>query len=134
MLHTRSDEGFFNLARVSAKSKILKVADDTVLTARTGEGLQRLITCFDEAHTDSGLKIKANKIKFMCDNSSGISQLSIGGNTLGVVNNFTYLESDISSNFSLKHELTIRIRKAVNAMAGLVKRVWTNAMLTLGGE
>ena len=50
---------------------------------------------------------------------------------LGVVENFTYLGSTISSILSLDTKLNTQINKAVTAMAHLAKGVWENYMLTI---
>ena len=56
---------------------------------------------------------------------------SIGDCTLHVVEDFTYLGSNISSNLSLDTELNMRIGKASAAMACLTKRVCENTRLTI---
>ena len=48
-----------------------------------------------------------------------------------MVEDFTYLGSNISSNLSLDTELNMKIGKASAAMARLTKRVWENTMLTI---
>ena len=57
--------------------------------------------------------------------------ISIGDCTLDVVEDFTYLGSNISSNLGLDTKLNVRIGKASAAMARLIKRVWENTMLTI---
>ena len=138
-LHSRSDGGLFNLARLRAKSKVRQVliremlfADDAALTANTEEALQRLVTRFDEACHEFGLTISVSKTKILCQDVSEVPRISIGNHTLEVVDKFTYLGSNITSNLSLDSELNVRIGKASTAMARLTKRVWDNSMLTLG--
>ena len=55
--------------------------------------------------------------------------ISIDGTLLDVVEDFTYLGSQISSTLSLEKELQSRIGKTVSVMARLNLRVWNNAQL-----
>lgn len=54
---------------------------------------------------------------------SSTTQISIVDHTLEVVNNFTYLGSNISSNLSLDAKLKEHTGKAVTAMVCRAKRV-----------
>ena len=137
-IHTRSDGGLFNLARLRAKTKVRKVllremlfADDAALAAHSEEALQRLIDRFAHACDEFGLTISLRKTDIMGQDVSSIPCISIGDHTLEVVEDFTYLGSTISSNLSLDTELNTRIGKAATAMARLTKRVWSNTMLTI---
>ena len=56
--------------------------------------------------------------------------VKINDYTLEVVEDFTYLGSNISNNLSLDTEINRRIGKAACTMAKLTKRVWENKMLT----
>ncbi|KAI0208446.1 hypothetical protein LSAT2_006873, partial [Lamellibrachia satsuma] len=58
------------------------------------------------------------------------SGVKINDYTLEVVEDFTYLGSNISNNLSLDKEINRRIGKAACTMAKLTKRVWENKMLT----
>ena len=67
-LHTRSDGKLFNLARLRAKTKVTEVyvremliADDTALTAHSGEALQRLVNILAYACREFGLTISLRK-------------------------------------------------------------------------
>ena len=73
-------------------------ADDAALTAHTEEELQRLVTCFDDTCSEFGLRISVSKTKILCQDVSSAPHISIGSHTLDVVDNFTYLGSNISSN------------------------------------
>ena len=136
-LHTRRDGSLFNLARLRAKTKVCKVlliremlfADATALTAHTEESLQRLITCFADACTEFGLVISRKKTNIMGQDVSSTPQISISDHTLEVVDNFTYLGSNISNNLSMDAELNVRIGKAATSMARLAKRVWGNTKM-----
>ena len=137
-IHTRSDGGLFNLARLRAKTRIRRVlirellfADDAGLVAHTEAALQRLIDCFAAACTEFGLTISLKKTQVLGQDVSSAPSISIGNHTLEVVDKFTYLGSTISSNLSLDAELNTRIGKAMTVMARLAKRVWDNTMLTV---
>ena len=136
-LHSRSDGGLFNLARLRAKTKVRRVliremlfADDAGLAAHTEEALQRLIDRFADACCEFGLTISLKKTQVMGQDVSSAPSITIGDHTLEVVDKFTYLGSTIASNLSLDAELDARIGKASSAMARLAKRVWDNPMLT----
>ena len=137
-LHTRSDGSLFNLARLRAKTKVRKVlvremlfADDAAITAHTETALQELINRFAHACSQFGLTISIKKTNILGQDVSSAPSISIGDCTLDVVEDFTYLGSNISSNLSLDTELNMRIGKASTAMARLTKRVWENTMLTI---
>lgn len=137
-IHSRSDGGLFNLARLRAKTKVRRVlirellfADDACLVAHTEAALQRLIDRFAAACAEFGLTISLKKTQVMGQDVSSAPSISIGDHTLEVVDNFTYLGSTISSNLSLDNELNTRIGKATAVMARLAKRVWDNIMLTI---
>ena len=98
-------------------------ADDAALTAHTEAALQKLIDRFADACSEFGLTISIKKTKIMCQDVTTSPSISIGDSTLDVVDNFTYLGSNISNSLSLDKELDSRIGKASAAMARLSKRV-----------
>ena len=135
-LLTRSNSSLFNLARLRAKTKVRKVlireklfTDDATITALTEIALQEFINCFAHACSQFGLTISIKKTNILGQDVS--SAPSIGDCTLHVVEDFTYLGSNISSNLSLDTELNMRIGKASAAMACLTKRVCENTRLTI---
>ena len=75
--------------------------------------------------------VSAGRVIIPGQDVSFAPSISIGDCTLDVVEDFTYLGSNISSNLSLDTELSMRIGKASAAMAPLTKRVWENTMLTI---
>ena len=56
--------------------------------------------------------------------------ISIGDYALEVVEDLTFLGSNISSNLSLEAEINKRIGKAASAMSRLSTRAWENTYLT----
>ena len=137
-IHTRSDGGLFNLARLRAKTKVTEVlirellfADDAALTSHTEDGLQRLVTRFSLACKEFGLTISLKKTNIMVQGTEDPPNIGIGGCTLENVEDFTYLGSTISSSMSVDHEINSRIAKAATVMAKLNQRVWKNPKLTV---
>ena len=136
-IHTRADGNLYNIARLRAKSKVetvlireLLFADDAALVSHTEEGLQQLVSRFSEACKEFGLTISLKKTNIMRQGTECLPAISIEGNTLDVVEDYTYLGSNISSSLSLEKEIQTRIGKAVSLMARLNQRVWDNAQLT----
>lgn len=101
----------------------LLFADTVNLNAYTDSSLQWLITCFADSCTEFSLTISLKKTNIMGQGVSSTPQISIGNHTLEVVDNFTYLGSNISSNLSLDAQLNVHIGKAATAMASCAKRV-----------
>ena len=135
-VHARSDGKLFNLARLRAKTKVTEVyvremlfADDAALTAHSGEALQRLVDRFAHAYREFGLTISLKKTNVIALDASQVPSVKINDYTLEVVEDFTYLGSNISNNLSLDTEINRCIGKAACTMAKLTKRVWENKML-----
>ena len=136
-IHTRADGNLYNISRLRAKRKVENVlirellfADDAALTSHSEIGLQLLVDKFSEACKDFGLTISLKKTNIMRQGTDCFPAISIEGNTLDVVDDFTYLGSNITSTLSLEKEIETRIGKASSLMARLNKRVWNNAQLT----
>ena len=137
-IHSRSNGGLFNLARLRSKTKVLKIlirellfADDAALATHSEEAMQRLISRLAAACNEFGLTISLKKTEIMLQDVSNTPNISIGEHTLNIVDKFTYLGSTIANNLSLDSELSTRIGKASSSMARLTKRVWENNMLTI---
>ena len=123
--------------RLCAKTKMTEVyvrellfADDAALTAYSGEALQRLVSRFAHACREFGLTISLKKTNVIARDASQVPSVKINDYTREVVEDFTYLKSNISNNLSLDTEINRRIGKAACTMAKLTKRVWENKMLT----
>lgn len=136
-IHTRADGGLFNIARLRAKTKVLKVlirdllfADDAALVSHTEDGLQHLVNRFSHACKEFGLTISLKKTEVMGQGTEHPPTISIDGHMLAAVETFTYLGSNISSSFSLDTEISSRIAKAAVVMSKLHQRVWSNSNLT----
>ena len=99
------------------------LAEDAALILHTEEGLQKLIDQFAQACTEFGLAISLKKTNIVGQEISQVPAISIDDRTLEVVQEFTYLESTITSKISLKVEINKRIEKAASAMSRLSKTV-----------
>ena len=137
-LHTRSDGGLYNLARLKAKTLVRRVlirdmlfADDAALVTHTAEALQRLADSFSDACKEFGLTISLKKTNICVQGVEESPSILIEDVTLDVVDTFTYLGSTISGNLTLDVELDRRLGKASSVMARLQTRVWENKSLTI---
>ena len=77
-----------------AKWKLLLIrelvfADDAALTSHTEIGLQQLVNTFSEACKEFGLMISLKKTNIMRQGTDCLPAISIEGNTLDVVDDFT---------------------------------------------
>ena len=136
-LQTRYDGNLFNLARLHAKIKVTEVyvremlfTGDAALTAHSGEAFQRLVNRFAHACREFGLTISLKKTNVIARDASQVPSVKTNDYTLEVLEDFTFLGSNFSSNLSLDTEINRRIEKAEVTMARLTKRVWENHMLT----
>jgi hypothetical protein len=136
-IHTRADGSLYNINRLLSKSKVetvlireLLFADDAALTSHTEIGLQLLVNKFSEACKEFGLTISLKKTNIMRQGTDCLPAISIEGNTLDVVEDFTYLGSSITSTLSMEKEIATRIGKAASVMAKLNQRVWNNSQIT----
>ena len=91
----------------------LRFADDIDSLAGGGEELSKLVECLDKASTAYGMKISAEKIKLMTNNTSGINkETKVNGQQLETVTTFKYLGSVAS-------EILSRIAQTTAALARL---------------
>ena len=70
-----------------------------------------------------GLEINAVKTKVMCINTTSDAPLTIAGETLECINNFTNLGSVIIKDMSAQKDIKNILSKAKNTFASL-RRVW----------
>ena len=95
-LHTRTDGGLFNLARLRSKTKVRRVfireflfADDAALVAHSEEGSQRQIDCFAGACKEFGLTVSLDMAKILSQEVNRIPNIKIGDHLLAVFEEFT---------------------------------------------
>ena len=137
-LHTRLDGGLYNVSRLKAMTKVTKklirdllFADDAAIVTHTPEDLQQLMSLFSKACDIFGLTISIKKTNILVQGDSAIPQITVNGQVLEIVDEFTYLGSTITSDLSLSKEINKRIAKAATTLSKLTKRVWENSSLTI---
>ena len=136
-LHTRSDGKLFNPTRLRAKRRTRKIlirellfADDAALVSHSPSGLQSLLDQLSEACSEFGLIISTKKTVVMHQADTPDIPITINGNELKTVDDFTYLGAVISSNCMLDKEIPSRIGKAATTFSRLRSRAWQNKYLT----
>ena len=136
-IRTRLDGKLFNIARLRAKTKTLKVlirellfADDAALASHSEAGLQRLVDKLSHACKEFGLTITLKKTNILAQDAETPPVITINNTEPEVVDSFTYLGSTVSSKASLDVEISSRIAKAAGVMAKLNKRGWINDLLS----
>ncbi|CAH1247554.1 SSTR2 [Branchiostoma lanceolatum] len=137
-IHTRHDGKLFNLARLRAKTKTIRVllrellfADDAALASHSEQGLQRLLDCFSSTCHEFSLTISIKKTVVMAQNAPSPPLITVNGSRLVVVEKFTYLGSTVTHNLSLDTEINTRIGRAASVMSKLKLRVWENKNLSV---
>ena len=137
-LQTRSDGSLFNLAHLTARTKVHKAlirdmlfADDAAVVTHTQRELQLLMDHFSQACKDFGLIISLKKTNVLGQDIPAPPVITINDYKLKVVHHFTYLGSTITDNLSLDPEINKRIGKAATTLAHLTSRVWTNPKVTV---
>ncbi|XP_038077260.1 uncharacterized protein LOC119745110 [Patiria miniata] len=140
-LHTRFDEGLFNVQRFRAKTKVshstvtdLLFADNAALFAHTADDLQTLLDRFTSSCAVFGLKISESKTVVMCqevEDQAALQTFLVNGKKIAVVDEFCYLGSCISSMASMEADLNSRIVRAAGCFGQLRRRVWANKKLRL---
>ena len=136
-LHTRSDGGLFNLSRLKAKTRVrqrtirdMLFADDAAIVASSEQALQSLVDQFAKSCSEFGLTISIKKTEVLAQGVETPPSITLNGELLNVVNDFTYLGSTVADDLSLDKELNRRIGRACNTFAKLVPRVWENKKLS----
>ncbi|XP_053385810.1 uncharacterized protein LOC128550575 [Mercenaria mercenaria] len=106
-------------------------ADATALASHSHDGLQRLLDRFSNTCLEFALIICIKKTEIIAQGAPIPPSISINGSQLANVDNFRYLGSLISKNFSLDAEINARVGKAIGGKSKLTKRVWDNKNLAL---
>ena len=128
-IRLRYDGDLFDLRRLKAKTKALTVfirdaqyADDISIFSDTPEGLQSLLTSYNDVAKRMGLCINTVKTETMCIGNT--ADFFVDGTKLANVTRFKYLGSYVSSDCSMKEELASRIQAMSCAFGRLRKRVF----------
>jgi hypothetical protein len=110
----------------------LEYADDIVLIFEKVEEAQVFIDELTRVIPSFGMRFAPAKCKVMLqDTQTPTAPLTIQGETLEVVERFTYLGSCISSDCSVTDEISARISKARIAFANL-RHLWRQKGISLG--
>ena len=97
-------------------------ADDAAIVTHTKEDLQCLMDRFAKSCKEFGLTISIKKTNVMAQGADP-PDITINGNHLNIVDQFTYLGSTITNDLLLDAEISKRIGKASTTMHRLAQRV-----------
>ena len=81
----------------------LRYADDTTVMAESEEELKSLLMKVKEESKKVGLKLNIQKTKIMA--SGPITSWEIDGETVAIVSNFIFLDSNITADGDCSHEI-----------------------------
>ena len=138
----RMDGGLHNIQRFRAKSKTkedcvrdLLFADDCALNASTEEKMQKSMDKFSDACTAFGLTISTKKTEVLYQPAPNKTHsdptITVNGQPLKSVNNFTYLGSTLSRDVRIDDEVALRLSKASSAFGRLQTNVWNRKGLSI---
>ena len=106
----------------------LLFADDCALNAKSEPEMQLEMDEFSSACDNFGLTISTRKTEVMYQPAPGntyqVPNITVKGQRLQAVENFTYLGSTLSRSANIDAEVTNRIAKASSAFGRLKKCVW----------
>ena len=110
-LHTGTDGKLFNLARLKAQTKMLRVlvrdmlfADNAALATHTEEYLQKVMDRFSHVCKQIGLAISVRKTNVMAQDVITPPSINIDNVTLDIIDQFAKSCSTVTSNVSLDAE------------------------------
>ena len=92
--------------------------------------LQSIIDSFSNTCSVFGFNIIVKKTVIMSHGTQA-AKITLSDEALKIVENFSYLGSILSNNFTLDKELNTRLGKVATSFGRLSKRVWSNNSLTL---
>ena len=136
-----SDWNLFNLRTLQAKTKVkirsvhdLLFADDCALNASSEAWLHQSMNKFLSSCDAFGLTISTQTMQGMCQPAPHAMwpnpRITVKGNTLDIVNKFTYLRSVLSKNVTTEYEVNNRLAKASATFGRLRKNVWDHEGLS----
>ena len=131
----RCDGKLFNPRRLQAVSKVkdtvirdIVFADDCALNANNEQEMQLKMDEFSTACDNFGFTISTKKTEVMYQPAPGNPyqepNITVKGQRLQTVENFTYLGSTLSRSANIDAEVTNRIAKASSTFGRLKKSVW----------
>ena len=129
-LRTRFDANLFSMSHLKAKTKTttlhvceaLYIDDAAFCSFRGTAAVYHRHAC-----SVFGLKISVKKTVIRTQ----VAKITLSDEALETVENFLYLGSVMSNNFTLDKELNTRLNKAATSFGRFSKRVWSNKSLTL---
>ena len=136
----RLDRNLFDLTKLKARTKTevcnikeLQYADDAAIVAHSPQVLQTLISILHRTYNRLGLKMNTDKTEVMrlAEGNPDHEPITVGPIELKNVNEFRYLGSFLSNDWSLDKEITCRIGKAAAAFGSLRGRVFSSRNLKL---
>lgn len=138
----RCDGKLFNIRRMQAVTKVketiirdLLFADDCALNAPRETEMQHQMDRFSTGCDNFGLTISTKKTEVMYQPAPGDAYhepcITVKGQKLHAVEQFTYLGSTLSSTANIDIEVNNRISKASSAFGRLRNNVWERRGITL---
>ena len=131
----RSEGGLFNLRRLQARTKTLKMlirdmlfADDCALVAHSLKDIQLITDMFPHVFERFGLTISIKKTEVMYqpapDKTHTNPVVTINNTHLKSMEKFCYMGSILSSSTTIDDEITQSISKANSSFGRLRRRLW----------
>ena len=108
----------------------LEYADDLCLLAHRLQDIRQKTESLSKAANQVGLHINAGKTKVMRVHSRQVGGVSVDGNDLEDVNEFTYLGSLVSTSGGTDEDIKARIKKARQVFAQL-RPIWKSRIYSL---
>ena len=105
----------------------LRYADDTTLMAESEEELKTLLMKVNEESEKVGLKLNIQKTKIMA--SGPITSWQIDGETVETASDFIFLDSKITADGDLSHEIKRRLFLGSKVMTDLERILKTETLL-----
>jgi len=134
-VNCQSDGGVLNLRQLQAKTKVscmlvreLMFADDCALAAHNEEDAQMLMDAFAYSAEWCGLTISLKKMEVLAKPKPGVSSITpnilMSQTALKTCENFPYLGSILSNDYSIDAEIHVHTAKAAAAFGRLARRLW----------
>ena len=124
------DEAFRDMGdSVYIQSRQLLFADDSALVAHSAEEMQKIVDAFSDASKKFGMKTNIKKSEVLYQHYSTRTReedITVDGNKLNSVLEFTYLGSTRSCNGCIDDEIQARMVKASASFGRLRRRLWNN--------
>ena len=117
MRNTGLDEAQAGIKTAGRNINHLRYADDTTLTAESGEELKSLLMKGKEESEKAGLKLNIQKTKIMA--SGPITSWKVDGETVETVTDFIVLGSKIAADGDCSHEIKRRLLLGRKVMTNL---------------